>query len=549
MTPQPIDPLAGPSLALAGRVVTMDHDFQVIPDGVVYIRQGEIAAVQERTRPAPPDFVAVPVTDTQGTMFPGLIELHNHLSYNALQLWDVPQAFTNRGQWGGIKEYRKLVSGPMTVIGKTPGLLPHLVRYVECKCLLGGVTTSQGIMLFSNQGVRRFYRGIVRNVEQTDDEENFPQAATRIADVDASDPEKFFRALSREKTCYLLHLAEGIDEAANRHFQALFDAGNNRWMITPQLAGIHCTGLHPPDFDTLASHGGAMIWSPLSNLLLYGKTADIAAAKQAGVRLGLGCDWSPSGSKNLLGELKVAKLSSQAAGGICSDVELVAMATRGPAAILKWDKKLGSLEAGKRADVLVVAGQTGDPYSSLISAPETAIRLVLINGTARYGVPELMGQLSPGGEKISIGGQARQIFLQQQTQDPDVAAVTLAEAVQTLQTALHDLPDLAKALEQPQPPRAARPLDYHEPVVWYLALDEIEERGVDLRPRLPLAPGGPLTGPGRLMITAAAPLLSTILEPMSLDALTVADDADFLSRLKKERNLPDLIKQELPGLY
>ena len=57
------------------------------------------------------------------------------------------------------------------------------MRYVECKCLLGGVTTSQGIMLNSNAGIQRFYRGIVRNVEQTDDPD-LSEAQARIADVD-----------------------------------------------------------------------------------------------------------------------------------------------------------------------------------------------------------------------------------------------------------------------------------------------------------------------------------------------------------------------------
>ena len=42
----------------------------------------------------------------------------------------------------------------MRVIGQTPELVPALVRYVECKCLLGGVTTSQGIQLYSNAGIR-----------------------------------------------------------------------------------------------------------------------------------------------------------------------------------------------------------------------------------------------------------------------------------------------------------------------------------------------------------------------------------------------------------
>jgi hypothetical protein len=43
----------------------------------------------------------VAVVEIRGTLFPGLIELHNHPSYNALPLWSpVPKRFTNRGQWG-----------------------------------------------------------------------------------------------------------------------------------------------------------------------------------------------------------------------------------------------------------------------------------------------------------------------------------------------------------------------------------------------------------------------------------------------------------------
>ena len=96
------------------------------------------------------------------------------------------------------------------------------------------------------------------------------------------------------------------------------------------------------------------------------------AAKAAGVTIGLGSDWSPTGSKNLLGELKVAWLYNQhALGGLFKARELVAMATRDAARILKW-------EAARR-----IAGsrQTGRPprdrrngqdaYEALIHARET----------------------------------------------------------------------------------------------------------------------------------------------------------------------------------
>ncbi|HEX9155860.1 MAG TPA: hypothetical protein VF819_09865, partial [Nitrospira sp.] len=119
MPAQPVDPLEGPKTALGGRVVTMDASRRILPDGVVYLEKGAIVAVTERAAPAPDGFAGVKVIDTGGTIYPGLIELHNHLSYNALPMWNVPKRYKNRNQWAGIPEYRKLISGPMQVLGKT----------------------------------------------------------------------------------------------------------------------------------------------------------------------------------------------------------------------------------------------------------------------------------------------------------------------------------------------------------------------------------------------------------------------------------------------
>ena len=295
------------------------------------------------------------------------------------------------------------------------------------------MTTSQGIMLSSNAGVQRFYRGIVRNVEQTDDPA-LSEALARIPDIDAKDARSFLSRLEREDSCFLLHLSEGVtragqaDSIARRHFLAL-EVAPDEWAINDRFAGIHSAGLLPEDFLVLGQRGGSMVWSPLSNLLLYGETARVDAAKREGVRIALGSDWSPSGSKNLLGELKVAWLYSQhLLDGVFSARDIVSMATRDAAAILKWQAALGTLERGKRADLLVIEGTKGDPYEALIKAKETSIRLVMINGIARYGTPALMKALGPDGETLRVGGRERKLYLQQDTADPDVASVSLSTA-------------------------------------------------------------------------------------------------------------------------
>src|SRR5262249_58969831 len=100
----------------------------------------------------------------------------------------------------------------------------------------------------------------------------------------------------------------------------------------------------------------------------------------------LGPDWSPLGSKNLLGELKAARAYSDVSGGIRSAEELVAMVTRVAASLLRWDSKLGTLEPGKLADLLVVRGKATAPHDSLINANETDIKLLMIGGVRRHGV-------------------------------------------------------------------------------------------------------------------------------------------------------------------
>src|SRR5690348_9266649 len=101
MSTAPVHPDVSAPIALTGRIVTMDDHASVIDRGVVYARDGAIAAVLPSSAPAPDGFAGVPRTPTRGTIYPGLIELHNHLPYDVLSLWQVPKQFGNRDQWSG----------------------------------------------------------------------------------------------------------------------------------------------------------------------------------------------------------------------------------------------------------------------------------------------------------------------------------------------------------------------------------------------------------------------------------------------------------------
>ena len=235
--------------------------------------------------PPPAGFAGATTVDTAGIIFPGLIELHNHLSYDALELWRVPQKFTNRGQWQNNADYKANVSQPMTTIASSRDarLLAAVARYAETKCLFGGVATSQGISL-KGDNMETSYRSTMRVVDDPSDKQ-FPRARTCIPDVSASDWTKFKTELEKA-SCMLLHLSEGLDTAARDAFLALKQG--DQWAITSALAGIHCAALQPQDFAVMRDNGASAVWSPLSNLLLYGGTTDIKSARAVGLDIALG---------------------------------------------------------------------------------------------------------------------------------------------------------------------------------------------------------------------------------------------------------------------
>jgi cytosine/adenosine deaminase-related metal-dependent hydrolase len=513
---------------LEGRIVTMTP-MGSIADGAIYVDAGEIKHVLPATHATPAAFLNTPRIRTGDTIYPGLIELHNHLSYNAMPLWDVPNRFTNNGQWRNHDDYRRLITKPSQVLGGTASVVEALVRFVECRALLGGVTTSQGITLASQAGIKTLYKGLVRNVEQTRDPQ-LPEAHTRIANPSKNEAAAYLAGL-QNRTCYLQHLSEGTDPTARSWFLNL-QLDNGDWAITEAFCGIHSTALTAEDFRIVHAHGGSMVWSPLSNFLLYGDTVDIQAAKDSGILIGLGSDWGPSGSKNLLGELKVAWLTSEARGGVFTPAEIVAMATHNAARILKWESVLGSIQSGRRADFMVLNGQQGDDFMRVINARETSITLVTIDGIPRVGQPSLMQRfgLSPNElEELEVGRATRLLYLTQEETHPLLHNLGLGAATKRLQAAMHNLPALARALDEQTASGFFAGSTDTQGTHWRVFLD-FEEEETDLA-------------------SAAQPLADFVTQGMQLEGITVADDPTYLSKLIAARNLQEFIKKGLPPLY
>jgi cytosine/adenosine deaminase-related metal-dependent hydrolase len=209
-----------------------------------------------------------------------------------------------------------------------------------------------------------------------------------------------------EGTAFIYHLSEGTD----LKLIGEYELARSQRMLHPRFCGIHCTALRAPQFEEWereagTAENGTIVWSPFSNLWLYRATTDVATAHDKGMNICLGSDWSPSGSKNLLGELKVADLwNNTNMDRAFTARELCAMATRNPAHGLGWGDRIGRLRADLHADILVTADRGGDPYDNLITSIEHDVQLVAINGQPFYGTRGLMSRAgATQAEPIAVG--------------------------------------------------------------------------------------------------------------------------------------------------
>jgi 5-methylthioadenosine/S-adenosylhomocysteine deaminase len=381
------------SYAVSGTLVTPRG---IVNDGIILISHGAIEGIGAKI-PLPK---GTPVIETGGVIFPGLIDLHNHLVWNVFPRWGPPSPVGNRYDWQAMPDYIAKLSGPEgNLIDR--GLGCDMERYAEIKAMLGGATSVVGSFSPTDADPHRndCDRGLARNLDffsglysqemnaEPVDYEVFP------FEIPSSKAQSIRDSLSSGKLkALLIHVSEGQDASAAREYRMLKASG----FLRPGVSIIHGVALQKAQFSEMAANGVGLIWSPHSNFELYGKTVDIASAKGAGVTIAIAPDWSPSGSNGMVEELQYAsQWNSQQAQRIFDPPDLVQMATANAAKLVGASDKIGSLTAGMAADIVVFPPKGDSPWTALLNADPGTIRLVLVGGKAKLGDLDLMKKLMP----------------------------------------------------------------------------------------------------------------------------------------------------------
>ena len=150
--------------------------------------------------------------------------------------------------------------------------------------------------------------------------------------------------------------------------------------------GVH---LDEREIAILAERGASITHCPSSNLKLGSGIADVRALRDRGITVGIGADGAACNNRlDGFDELRLAALlaASLHGPGALTAWEILAMGTRDGAKALRLDGEIGTLELGKKADLIVLdperlAGPAGDPATRIVyGGGSRAVRDVIVDG-------------------------------------------------------------------------------------------------------------------------------------------------------------------------
>lgn len=384
--------------ALRGLVMT--------PDGprtnwTVHVRDDVIVAVTNVA------IAGVTNVATGGIIYPGLFDVHNHPAYNSfptLMFNNFP--YGHRDEWGesdseydAWKTVRTSLRGQAAVNDTTTDTI---TKYGECLELMAGCIAIQG-----QSGIDPEHDHpdvILFNVEQ------FPARTWNDIFPWTSTVAERTNLLGKIEggavNASIIHLCEGTDTVARAQFATWRDWG----MLNSTVAIIHGAALQAADFAQMGAAGAKLIWSPMSNMKLYAGTANVKAAKAAGVTVAISPDWTPSGCYNILEELGYAwQLNTTIFSNAYTAREMCDMVTLNGAKCAGLDGHYGKIAVGYNAGLAVIEGDVADPYLALIRARPPQVLLTIVDGTPRYGEPALMSALGVTGETVDVKGRTKRM--------------------------------------------------------------------------------------------------------------------------------------------
>lgn len=217
---------------------------------------------------------------------PGMIDLHDQVTWNVFPRWKPDRLFENRYEWEESAEYSHALKDPEASL-ISGGLGCDADLFGEVKALVGGATSVVGSDAgrWDHPGENACIEGLTRSLDFYPElgKEGYRAVGYEIFPFEVT-PERMdlyrHQLADGSLACLLIHLAEGspTDASAHRELEILKAQG----LLRKGVAVIHGVAFRQEDFKDMAANGVALVWSPRSNYELYGATTRIQAAKAPG---------------------------------------------------------------------------------------------------------------------------------------------------------------------------------------------------------------------------------------------------------------------------
>src|SRR5271154_1978804 len=401
-------------LIAGGTVVTMDSAKRVIEDGAVAIRKDEIIAVGKREELAN-RYEATRTIDAHGRIImPGLINTHAHA---AMSLFRGIADDLSLDDW-----LRKYIF-PAEARNVTPDFVAWGTRLGILEMLQGGITDYADMYYFEDEVARvtkeAGMRGVLGEtiIDFPAPDNKTPEAAfastQKYLDHWKNDPlivapvpphsiytcsEKTLQdsaALARKNSApILIHIAEApfeLEQSRAKHGLTPVAYLGKIGLLGPDVLGAHCIWVDAADIATLAHYGVGCAHNPSSNMKTAAGVMPVIEMREAGVPVGLATDGAASDNdQDLFEEMdlatKLQKISRMDPRALPAQ-QVVEMATIEGARALHLQKQIGSLEPGKKADLIIVdvnaphATPMYNVYSEIVFALKASdVRTVIIAG-------------------------------------------------------------------------------------------------------------------------------------------------------------------------
>ena len=376
------------------------------PDYGVHIRfNGTIGAVMdfEAVRTSYPHAA---VLDCRGraVLSPGFVNAHEHPAYShAFPDANLNPDYVHRDEWRlGLNGKAGLPLPPRYDFNPGDPKTAAILLAVELRHLVGGTTAVAG-----SGGVPGVIRNINRHRRSGDltlyDAEaevvTFPFSFRVVEDLKdecGGGPEHRFSPKDDPNLSFMAHVphvGEGrptscAARAEVARYLKRVERRDRRYSL------VHGVATDRRDHALMSEFDVTLVWSPRSNLALYGQTVDIAGALEHGVRIALSTDWSPSGSFTMREEVKCARRVAKNAGVSLSDEALWRMVAENGAFALGLEDQFGAIVPGLQADLLLVKYAGGDPHGAVLTATDEDILATWINGRTILLSPLLDERLS-----------------------------------------------------------------------------------------------------------------------------------------------------------